>query len=311
MNMLEAMEARRSTRSFDGRRLAGAEAAAIESVLRGAAAEPAPFGCQVRLALYVGEPDAKPVRLGTYGLVSGASAYVVSAVKPGSGSMEDTGYILEKAVLELTALGWATCWIGGVFSRGKAAQIVAAASGELVPAVIAVGKPADRRSVADRIVTGTARSRTRKSLDQLVFSADGTPRLAAATPGDPWAEVLRALQGAPSASNKQPWRLVGFGNGPSWIAFMDEDRVYNHSLGEVHLQNLDIGIGMRHFAEAARCQGLPGRWEPVPVPRGGFSSGLAAAGGAAGGAGQGPGDGLLSALGFGEARGWTPIALWR
>ncbi len=307
MNMLEAMETRRSTRSFDGCRLTEAEAGAIESVLRGAAAEPAPFGCPVRLALYAGEPDAKPVRLGTYGLISGASAYVVSAVNPGSGSMEDTGYVLEKAVLELTALGWATCWIGGVFPRGKAAQIVATVPGELVPAVIAVGKPAGRRSVADRIVTGSARSRTRKSLDQLVFTADGTLRLAAGKPGGPWAEVLQALQGAPSASNKQPWRLVGFDGGPSWLAFMDEDRVYNHSLGEVHLQNLDIGIGMRHFAEAARCLGLPGRWEPVPVPRGGFSSGL----GAAGGAGQAPDDGLLSALGFGEARGWTPIALWR
>ncbi len=289
MNMLAAMEARRSTRSFDGCRLSGAEAGAIESVLRDAAAEPAPFGCSVRLAFYAGEPDAKPVRLGTYGLISGASAYVVSAAAPGSGTMEDTGYILEKAVLELTALGWATCWIGGVFSRGKAAQIVAAAPGELVPAVIAVGKPANKRSVADRIVAGTARSRTRKSLDQLVFSADGTPRIDAGTPGGPWAEALRALQNAPSASNKQPWRLVGFGSGPSWLIFMDEDRVYNHSLGEVHLQNLDIGIGMRHFAEAARCLGLPGRWEPLPGRRGEFAS----------------------ALDFGQSRGWTPIALWR
>ncbi len=70
---------------------------------------------------------------------------------------------------------------------------------------------------------------------------------------------------------------------------MDEDRLYNHSLGEVHLQNLDIGIGMRHFAEAARCLGLPGRWEPLPATRGE----------------------LADALNFGESRGWAPIALWR
>ena len=289
MNMLAAMEARRSTRSFDGARLTDAETAALESALRGAASEPGPFGRAVRLALYAGEPDAKPARLGTYGLISGASAYVVAAVAPAAGSMEDTGYVLEKAVLDLTALGWATCWIGGVFSRGKAAEIVAKAPGELVPAVIAVGKPADRRSVADRIVTGSARSRTRKPLDQLVFSAGGALGLAGWNPGAAWAEALRALRGAPSASNKQPWRLVGFGDGPSWLIFMDEDRLYNHSLGEVRLQNLDIGIGMRHFAEAARCLGLSGRWEPLPGAR----------------------DEIAAALGFGEARGWTPIALWR
>lgn len=289
MNMLDAMETRRSTRSFDGSRLTGAEAAAIGAALRGAADESAPFGRPVRLALYVGEPDAKPVRLGTYGLISGASAYVVSAVAPGPGSMEDTGYVLEKAVLDLTALGWATCWIGGVFSRGKAAQIAATAPGELVPAVIAVGRPADRRSVADRIVTGSAKSRTRKPLDQIVFSAEGGRTMDGERPAGAWAEALQALRGAPSASNKQPWRLVGFGSGPSWLIFMDEDRIYNRGLGEVHIQNLDIGIGMRHFAEAARCLGLPGRWEPLPVRRAELSSALA----------------------FGEARGWTPIALWR
>lgn len=289
MDMLSAMEARRSTRSFDGARLTGAEAAAIESALREAAAEPGPFGNSVRLALYAGEPDAKPARLGTYGLIAGASAYVVAAVSPGAGSMEDTGYILEKAVLDLTALGWATCWIGGVFSRGKAAEIVAAAPGELVPAVIAVGKPAERRSVADRIVTGSARSRTRKPFEQIVFSAGGAVQLDGGKPGGTWAEALHALRGAPSASNKQPWRFVGFGSGPSWLAFLDEDRVYNHSLGAVRIQNMDIGIGMRHFAEAARCRGLPGRWEPLPGQRGDFAS----------------------ALNFGEARGWIPIALWR
>jgi hypothetical protein len=289
MNMLSAMEARRSTRTFDGVRLTDAESAALESALRDAVSESGPFGGKVRLALYAGEPDAKPARLGTYGLISGASAYIVAAAAPGAGSMEDTGYVLEKAVLDLTALGWATCWIGGVFARGKAAEIVALAPGELVPAVIAVGKPSDRRSVADRIVTGSARSRTRKPLDQLVFSAGVALQLEGGKPGGVWTEPLQALRGAPSASNKQPWRLVGFGSGPSWLIFMDEDRIYNHSLGEVHLQNLDIGIGMRHFAEAARSLGLPGRWEPLPGAR----------------------DEFAAALSFGESRGWTPIALWR
>ena len=36
----------------------------------------------------------------------------------------------------------------------------------------------------------------------------------------------------------------------AWIIFLDEDKVYNNSLGEAHMQNLDIGIGMRHFQES-------------------------------------------------------------
>ncbi|HWR12490.1 MAG TPA: nitroreductase family protein [Rectinemataceae bacterium] len=298
MTIIEAMAARRSTRSFDGRRISAAESRELSAMLESVAAEETPFGNSPRLALYDCEEDSKPVRLGTYGLVSGVSAYIVPAMTPGPGALEDSGYIIEKAVLEATAMGYASCWIGGVFSRGKASAIVAVAGGELVPAVIALGRPAARRSLADRIVRGAAKSRSRRALDSLVFSVDGgvgaataNPSSAAGSPAiaEPWLGVVEAMRDAPSASNKQPWRLVKVPGSDEWLMFLDEDRVYNNSLGEVHIQNIDIGIGMRHFKEAAAAAGLRGRWMPARAS-----------------------DGALDvALRYGAGRGWTPISLWR
>lgn len=309
MTMIEAMEARVSTRSFDGKGLDALEAAQLAAMLESVATLTAPFGNRVRLVLAggavaagaagtgsaaMGGAASKPAKLGTYGLIAGASAFIVPAVLPGVGAMEDAGFILEKAVLEATVLGWSSCWIGGVFSRSKAAEIVAAADGELVPAVIALGRPAGKRSLADRIVTGTAKSRSRKPLENLVFSHDGSG-LKEGSLSEPWLTVVQALRGAPSASNKQPWRLARLPEGGGWLIFLDEDRMYNNSLGEVHIQNIDIGIGMLHFQEAAAVLGMAGKWEPLP----GVGDGLAEE------------KGVAQALGMGEGRGWKPIALWR
>ena len=283
MNMLEAMSARVSTRSFGAENFSREEMRELAARLSAAQGETAPFGSKVRLALYESGDGGKPVKLGTYGLISGASAFIVPAVPAGPGALEDTGYILEKAVLEATALGFSSCWIGGVFSRGKAAEVVGATRGELVPSVIALGKPAARRSLADRIVTGAAKSRSRKPMELIAFT------LGEASLQEPWLSVVSAVRGAPSASNKQPWRLLRLAGGGEWLLFLDEDKVYNNSLGEVHIQNLDMGIAMRHFFEAAKAASLQGGWSPVST-------------------GQ---DRLKSALLFGEARGWKPISLWK
>lgn len=299
MTIIEAMESRVSTRSFDGAGLDASETTHLAAMLESVSREPTPFGNSVRLALaggvgVVSNDAAKPVRLGTYGLIAGVSAFIVPAVLPGIGAMEDAGFIIEKAVLEATAMGWASCWIGGVFSRSKAAEVVAAADGELVPAVIALGKPAGRRSLADRIVTRAAKARSRKSLESLIFSHDGSG-LDGGSLSEPWLTVVQVLRGAPSASNKQPWRLTRLPEDGGWLMFLDEDRVYNNSLGEVHIQNIDIGIGMLHFQEAAAALGMAGHWTPLP------------------GAGGSPVESrsIAQVLLMGEKKGWKPIALWR
>ena len=278
MTMLEAIAARVSTRSFDGAVLSFPEVERLRSLLDKAAAMPGPFGNRVKLGLSLGSGEGKPAKMGTYGLIAGVSAYAAAAVAPGEGAFEDMGWALEGFILEATVAGWASCWIGGLFRRGAAGAAAGAAGDDLVPAVIALGRAAPRQSLADRIVGRAARARTRKPLDEIAFSVEG------ALPA-PWIPVLEAVRAAPSASNKQPWRLVAASDSSSWGLFLDEDRAYNHALGAVRIQNIDMGIAMRHFALAAAELGLCGAWggaAAVPKP----------------------------VLDFGEGRGWKPIAVW-
>ena len=63
----------------------------------------------------------------------------------------------------------------------------------------------------------------------------------------------------------------------------------------MHIQNIDMGIGMRHFQEAASELGMEGRWMPAPVAGFGLTEEK----------------GIAQVLRLGEERGWKPIALWR
>jgi hypothetical protein len=250
----ELISRRVSTRSFDGKILSPEAYKAIEAMLARETTQPRPFGTKLRLRL-IGPQTGKPARLGTYGLISGAAGFIAGAVEPGPGAMEDMGYALEGAVLALTGMGLDSCWIGGVFDRQKTLLALDARNGEVVPAVAAFGRAAGSRSLADRIVTGMARSRSRKALKEILIgdSSGGA--------SDAMITCLEAVRLAPSASNKQPWRIwIEPGNLKAVEFYLDEDKLYNNSLGPVHIQNIDLGIAMRHFEEAARELGFSGTW---------------------------------------------------
>ena len=68
---------------------------------------------------------------------------------------------------------------------------------------------------------------------------------------------------APSASNKQPWRLLRVGD--CWHFYLQRTAGYGQGglAGLVvhgDLQRVDMGIAMCHFALAAHQLGLAGEW---------------------------------------------------
>lgn len=296
MNILETIQQRRSVRSFSPRVLEQSEVEIVQGILDRACSEPGPFGTKLRCKLHIDAGGSGEARLGTYGLVSGASAFIMPVLAPAPGAMEDLGWTVEKAVIDLWAAGWASCWIGGVFSRAKAASLAGASGEEFVPIVVALGKEAERRSLLDKIVTRAARSRQRKPLTELCFLPDGSALKGAAL-SSPWDIILKALSIAPSASNKQPWRLVWSPSPHLWMLFLDEDRIYNNSLGNTRLQNIDMGIAMYHFAAAASCAGMDGAWLPLADERG--LRGVGAL------------ENTRILLDLGKKKGWKPIAYWR
>jgi nitroreductase len=78
-----------------------------------------------------------------------------------------------------------------------------------------------------------------------------------------FAELLEVVRWAPSASNKQPWRLVR--SGADWHLYLERTPGYGQGalssrLKMADLQRVDMGIAMCHLQLAAREQGLSGRW---------------------------------------------------
>jgi len=219
-----------------------------------------PFGTAVRFRLFDLEPlsSSDLRKMGTYGFIKGARLYILTAVRNEKGAMEDLGYCLENIILEATALGLGTCWLGGTFKRSAFAGQMKLAEDELLPAITPVGYPAVEKPATERMIRFGAGSNRRKPWPELFFKSDGITALSELESG-PFREAYEAVRMGPSASNKQPWRLVLDQQGATHL-YLKENKLYNRMMGKVRIQLVDMGIAMCHFEVAARELNLPGAW---------------------------------------------------
>jgi hypothetical protein len=130
-----------------------------------------------------------------------------------------------------------------------------------MPAVISVGYPADGLSLRDRLIRLGAGSEARLSWDRLFFEGDLSVPLSREDAGD-YAPALEALRLGPSASNKQPWRVVK--DDGVWDFYLCRTPGYLRNaggrLGSSDLQRVDMGIALCHWELTALELGLRGRW---------------------------------------------------
>ena len=68
----------------------------------------------------------------------------------------------------------------------------------------------------------------------------------------------------PSASNKQPWRIVV--DGERLHLYLARTPRYRRLVPSTDLQMIDMGIAMQHLEISARELGLAGSWEFVKEP---------------------------------------------
>lgn len=228
-----------------------------------AAPHPTPFGSTLRFSLVAAsEEDRSSLRgLGAYGSIKGASGFIVGAVLPGERNLEDFGYALERLVLRATDLGLGTCWLGG-FTKNTFHRAIAAGPGEQVPGVAAIGVMDEERLAKSAALRQRVSSDKRLPWEQLFFGQ----RFGLPLPQDQagqYALPLELVRLGPSASNKQPWRIIR--DGQTFHFFLQRTPGYAtrwvaRLVGVADLQRLDLGIAMYHFEAAATELGLPGTW---------------------------------------------------
>jgi nitroreductase len=222
----------------------------------------APFGNQAEFRLvHKIQAAEQKVRFGTYGFIKGAQYFIVGKIKVTEHASEDYGYLLEYIILQLTRLDLGTCWLGGTFQRGEFARLIGLQSDELIPAITPVGIKSGKRSVRDRIIRTGAGSANRKRWEELFFQDSSLTPLAKEDAGR-YVEVLEMVRQGPSASNKQPWRIL-FEN-YRWHLFLARSTGYRRMNLAVDMQKLDLGIAMYHFEAVARERQLQGEWQFQP-----------------------------------------------
>ena len=223
-----------------------------------------PFGSPLRFQLIAAEDSGRKALkgLGTYGFIKNAQGFIAGAMGSGEKNLEDFGYVMEQAVLFATGLGIGTCWLGGSFTKSGFAKKMAVTPEESVPAVVSAGYVADGGKAEDWI-RRRAGGAMRLPPEQLFFEGVMGQPLLLNDLGD-YAKVLEMVRWGPSASNKQPWRIVRDRN--SWHFYLQrthgygKDSLMGKLLKVADVQRLDMGIAMCHFELSARELGLNGRW---------------------------------------------------
>jgi len=275
-SMCDLIRQRRSCRKFQEKPLAEEARRSLESFL--AASGRGPFGGCARFALLAATAEDRTALkgLGTYGFIDGAAGFIAGAIDQGPKALEDYGFLMERAILLATDLGLGTCWLGGTFSKSSFARKIGLTGGELMPAVTAVGYPVEASFSKDRI-RRMAGSNSRRPPEELFFDAAFGAPLSPADAGA-YAGPLEMVRWAPSASNRQPWRIVRTPTG--WHFYLARTKGYGKGtllfavLRLADLQSVDMGIAMCHFELAAREAGLAGDWvieDPgIATPRAGL-----------------------------------------
>ncbi|NQS91499.1 MAG: nitroreductase family protein [Chloroflexi bacterium] len=233
-----------------------------------------PFSNRIRIKIVSAQDnDGQQIRgLGTYGFIKNPTGFIIGSTGDAPGSLEDFGYLFEQLILRVTDLGLGSCWLGGTFTKSRFAQLMDLRENEVIPSVISIGYPADQQAWVDRIARIYAGADRRLPWQQIFFSDTFDHPLDQADAGS-YQETLEVVRLAPSASNKQPWRILK--SGQQWHFYLQRTNnypppVFSSLLKLADLQRIDLGIAMAHFELSAREEQLSGEWninDPgIPLP---------------------------------------------
>lgn len=248
MPVIELIKERKSVRSYTGEPLSQEIINCINKYTRELSP---PFGAAARIELISAQTDNQPTKLGTYGVISGATNFMLLICKDGFMSEVGAGYMFEQLVLYCTELGLGTCWLGGTLNRKDFLEQVTIEKDEKLTVISPVGYKKEKRRLIDSMMRAVAGSDNRKPFDSIFFKDNFDTPLDKAEAGN-YLVPLEMVRLAPSASNKQPWRIIM------------KDGVFHfyHHVGSFSTN--DIGIALCHFELTCRELGLTGRYEIMP-----------------------------------------------
>jgi hypothetical protein len=183
---------------------------------------------------------------------------LVGITENNQASLLDFAYIFQKLVLFLTEMEIGTCWMGGTFSRNSFEEEIQLGESGFIPCITPIGYPSQKQRVFDKAVRLVVKADNKKPWNKLFYDINFKESLTNEKAGvlDIPIEMVRL---GPSASNKQPWRLVVSEDRTVCHFYIEHTPNYSSKLG-YDMQLLDMGIAMCHFELACQELNLNGNW---------------------------------------------------
>lgn len=252
----DTIKKRRSIRTFENRRLSAEDREKLTDFFKELHN---PFGVDVHIHIVDKELNSDGEKLGTYGVIKGASTFLGVSVPHAEDAFLAAGYEFENLILYATSMGLGTVWLAATFNRNRFAYAMKISADEWSPAISPVGYPAEKQSIRETLMRTTMKSSERRPWSELFYREQFGMPLDEKDAGA-YAVCLEMLRLAPSATNQQPWRVLKQGN----IYHFYETHPANLSPDEVKIKQVDLGIALSHFHQTALEQGLSGRFEKLP-----------------------------------------------
>lgn len=246
-NINELIKSRRSVRTFEGRPV---ERDVLEKLRAFSAKTANPFGVDVGFELLYADEHglSSPV-------LSGAELFVCGRVRNLPFCQAAFGYSFEHFLLYAQSLGLGSVWIGGTMNRSAFEKAMRLKADELMPCVSPLGYTA-KMSVREMMMRKGVKADTRLDFEELFFEGDFEHPMSRQKAGRLEAP-LEAVRLAPSAVNRQPWRIL-LTDGAAHF-YLRRGKGFGHG-EKLDMQMIDMGIALCHFELSARAEGLSPRF---------------------------------------------------
>jgi hypothetical protein len=250
-NVVESIKQRVSVRNYSPNNISDA---LITSIFDFTQKLSNPFNVKVNYHILDFKNNDETQKLGTYGVIKGAQHYIGATITLEPYSLEALGYEMEILILYLTHLGLGTCWLGGTFNRKNFSKELKLKNDEILPIITPIGYAQVNRHITEIAMRKMIKADHRKPWEQLFFINDFNTPLTFET-AEEYTSVFEMVRLAPSASNKQPWRIILINH---VFHFFEYKEPGYSNVFPYDIQRIDMGIAAAHFELAMNDLGLNG-----------------------------------------------------
>ena len=235
--MIEAIKKRTSCRTFEQRPLSYEDESKVEEILKDVEKKKGPFNHHAKFFSRVNKNE-KAAKYANYGFIKHPPMFIGGVIRNSFEGLVDYEFLLEEVILRLTEASLGTVWLGGAFNNDD--FHVHTGPLQTIPAIAAVGYPA-KRSLPENLSPSTEGAKRRKPFDSLFFHGESLEKV----PEDSkYRKYLEAVRQGPSASNKQPWRIVLIDH--TFHLYLKRTGGQGEKV-PVDIQAIDAGIALSHL----------------------------------------------------------------